>query len=70
MIEVDASMVAKGLGLETEQFRRLMADKRIKVLCERDTDGDLGLFRFSFYYQGRRLRFVTDEGGNVAQAPL
>ena len=33
-LEIDGAMVARELGLETDQFRQLMADGKISVLCE------------------------------------
>ncbi|WP_024890430.1 DUF6522 family protein [Luteimonas huabeiensis] len=59
-LEIDGARVARGLGLDTTEFRRLMARGKIAVLCERGTGEDAGLLRASFYYAGRRTRFVID----------
>lgn len=64
-IEVDAARIAPGLGLEVAAFRRLMADRKITVLCERGTGEDAGRWRASFYFDGRRVRLVVDAGGHV-----
>lgn len=64
-IDIDGALVARTLGLGVDEFRRLMADGKITVLCERGTDEDAGRYRASFYYKQQRARFIVDEGGNV-----
>jgi len=64
-LEIDGAMVAQAIGLEPAEFRRLMADGRIAVLCERGTGADAGTYRASFYYGGRRARFVVDAHGTA-----
>jgi hypothetical protein len=64
-IEIDATRIARGLGLEVAAFRQLMADRKVTVLCERGTGDDAGRWRASFYYDGRRVRLVVDAEGNV-----
>ena len=63
-VEIDARLVAEALGLELAAFRSLMEDRKITVLCERGTGADAGLYRASFYHQGRRVRLVVDGEGN------
>ena len=67
-LEIDGAMVARELGLETGQFRQLMADGKISVLCERGTDDDAGTWRASVYYGQRRARFVVDSRGRPLQS--
>ncbi|MDH5829375.1 DUF6522 family protein [Luteimonas sp. M1R5S18] len=62
-VEIDAALVARGLGLAPEAFRRLMDTHRIAVLCERGTGVDAGLYRASFYHGQRRVRLVVDRDG-------
>ena len=62
-LEIDVAMVARELGLETGQFRQLMADGKISVLCEKGTGEDSGTWRASFYHGKRRARFVVDSRG-------
>ena len=62
-LEIDGAMVARELGLETGQFRQLMADGKISVLCEKGTGEDNGTWRASFYHGKRRARFVVDSRG-------
>lgn len=64
-IDIDGSLVARTLGLEVEHFRKLMADGKISVLCERGTGEDAGRYRASFYYGGKRARFLLDESGRL-----
>lgn len=66
-VEVDGALVARGLGLEVDAFRRLMDDRKVTVLCERGTGEDEGLYRATFYYADKRVRLVVDaEGRPVA----
>lgn len=67
-IEVDGTLVARGLGLEVGTFRELMDSQQVTVLCERGTGEDEGLVRASFYYDGKRVRLVLDQDGKVLQA--
>ena len=68
-VEIDGALVAHGLGLEVEAFRKLMEDRKLTVLCERGTGEDAGLYRASFFYGDRRVRLVVDAGGNP-RAPM
>ena len=63
-VEIDGALVAAGLGLELADFRQLMEHRKITVLCERGTGEDAGLYRASFYHEGKRVRLVVDEDGN------
>jgi hypothetical protein len=68
-VEIDGALVARALALEVDEFRRLMEDRRISVLCERGVGEDEGLYRASFYYGERRARMVVDANGTpVAEA--
>lgn len=63
-LEVDASLVAKGLALAVADFRQLMAAGKVSVLCERGVGEDCGLYRATFYHGGNRVRLVLDANGN------
>ena len=65
-IEIDGALVADGLGLPVAEFRQLMEDRKVTVLCERGVGEDAGRYRASFYYEGRRVRLVVDEDGRPA----
>lgn len=62
-LEIDGALVAHEMGLDVAAFRQLMDDGKIAVLCERGTGEDAGTWRASFYYGGRRARFVVDAQG-------
>jgi len=62
-IEIEGAMVARELGLEVDEFRRLMEIRKIKVLCERGTGEDAGRYRATFYHGDRRARFIVDQRG-------
>lgn len=62
-IEISGAMVAGELGLEVDEFRQLMDVRKIKVLCERGTGEDEGLYRATFYHGDRRARFIVDRHG-------
>ena len=62
-VEVDASLVAEGLELSVTDFRQLMVDGKVSVLCERGTGEDSGRYRATFYYAGNRVRLVLDADG-------
>ncbi len=66
-VEVDAAVVAQGLDLAVADFRQLMADGKVSVLCERGVGEDHGLYRATFYHDGNRVRLVVDADGNWAR---
>ena len=68
-VEIDAAPVARGLALEPVRFRELMEQGQIQLLCERGVGEDAGLYRATFYYDGRRARLVVD-GAGTPVAPL
>jgi hypothetical protein len=63
-VENDGALVATGLGLALADFRQLMEHRKITVLCERGTGEDRGLYRASFYHDGKRVRLVVDADGH------
>ena len=64
-IEVDARVLARGLGLDAVSLQEFMREGRITNLCERGVDNDLGRYRLTFFYGNRRLRLVVGQAGNV-----
>ena len=67
-MEIDGSRVAVALELELANFRQLMDNQKIDVLCERGTGEDLGKLRVTFYYGARRARFLFDRHEWTIQA--
>jgi hypothetical protein len=66
-IQVDATIVAEGLGIEPSLVQERMRDGKITSLCERGIDEDNGRYRLTFFSENRRFRLVVDEKGNVVQ---
>jgi hypothetical protein len=64
-IEVDARLIAQGLGLDVASLQELMRASKITSLCERGIDNELGQCRLTFFYGTRGLRFIVGEAGNV-----
>ena len=66
-IEIDAALVAPRLGLTVAEFRQLMEQRRITVLCELGVGEDAGRYRASFYYGDRRVRLVVEAAGQMSR---
>lgn len=64
-MEIDAGLIATGLGLEPAQVQALMQTGKITVLCERGTGEDLGCHRITFHHAGRRFRILIDASGRI-----
>ncbi len=64
-VEIDGALVARELGLATDEFRQLMEIRKVKVLCERGTGEDAGSHRATFYYEDRKARFIVDRFGRA-----
>jgi Family of unknown function (DUF6522) len=67
VVEVEASIVAEGLGLALPQFREQMQAGQITSLSERGTDADHGRHRLTFFSKHRRFRLVVDDSGAILQ---
>ena len=63
IVEIDATIVAKELGLAVVDFRQLMEQGKVTVLCERGVGADVGLYRASYYHKGKSVRLVVDSEG-------
>ena len=66
-VQIDASVIAEGLGLALPLFRQQMQAGRITSLSERGTDADLGRRRLTFFSEHRRFRLVVDDSGAIIQ---
>jgi len=64
-IEVDARVLARGLGLDVASLHEFMREGKITNLRERGVDNDLALHRPTFFNGNRRLRLVVGQAGNV-----
>lgn len=66
-VQVDASVVAEGLGIALPLLRQQMQSGQITSLSERGTDADLGRHRLTFFSKHRRFRLVVDDSGAIIQ---
>ena len=66
-VEVDAALIAAGLGIAPEQVQADMRAGRITSACERGVDEDAGTFRLSFFAGNRRLRLTVDAGRELTR---
>ena len=66
-IQIDAAIVAEGLGLAPSLLQEEMRAGRITSLAERGVDADLGRHRLTFFAEHRRFRVVVDETGAIVQ---
>lgn len=66
-IEIEASVIGAGLGIEPAQVQAGLDDGTISTLCERGVGEDLGRYRVTFYCGKRRLRLMVDAGGRILE---
>ena len=66
-VEIDASIVGAGLGLEPQEVLGLMRANAITSVCEHGVDDDAGRYRLTFFHKGRRLRLIIDDCGRVVR---
>ena len=67
-IGIDGAQVASAFELATDEFKRLLDDRKIAQLCERGTGVDEGLYRTTFYYGQKQVRLVVDREGRIVGA--
>jgi hypothetical protein len=66
-IEIDATLVAKGLRMEPEALRAALREGSVTRTIERGEGDDLGRFRVTFYAPTRRLRLLFTAQGAILQ---
>ena len=66
-VQIDAAIVAEGLGLTPSLLQREMRAGRITSLAERGIDADSGRHRLTFFSEHRRFRVVVDDSGAILQ---
>jgi hypothetical protein len=66
-IQVDAAIIAEGLGMALPLFREEMQAGRITSVVERGIDADLGRHRLTFFSAHRRFRLIVDQHGLIVQ---
>jgi Family of unknown function (DUF6522) len=66
-IQIDASIVADGLGIALPLLQESMRAGKITGLSEQGIDADKGRHRLTFFSENRRFRIVVDESGSIIQ---
>ncbi|HMM88636.1 DUF6522 family protein [Bradyrhizobium sp.] len=66
-VQIDASIVAEGLGLTPLSLRQQMHAGRVTSRAERGIDADAGRHRLTFFSEHRRFRVVVDATGAIVQ---
>ncbi len=66
-VEIDASIVGAGLGLEAQEVLGLIRSNAITSVCEHGIGEDAGRYRLTFFHKGRRLRLIVDDCGRVVR---
>ncbi|MBR1153036.1 DUF6522 family protein [Bradyrhizobium sp. JYMT SZCCT0428] len=66
-VEIDASIVAEGLGIALPRLREGMRAGTITSVSERGVDADQGRHRLTFFSKHRRFRVIVDASGAIVQ---
>jgi len=66
-VQIDAAIVADGLGVTLALLQQGMRAGHITSLAERGVDADLGRHRLTFFSAHRRFRVVVDASGAIIQ---
>ena len=66
-VQIDAAIVAEGLGVALPLLRKQMRAGKITSFAERGIDADSGRHRLTFFSEHRRFRVVVDEKGTIVQ---
>jgi hypothetical protein len=66
-VQIDAAIVAEGLGLALPLLQKQMRAGKITSFAERGIDADSGRHRLTFFSEHRRFRVVVDEKGAIVQ---
>lgn len=67
MIEIDATLIAKGLGMHPDVLRQAMREGRVTRTVEKGEGEDAGRFRVTFYSLNCRLRLLFNDEGILLQ---
>ena len=66
-VEVDATLVARGLNLPVEQLMAGMRRGIVYSTSERGIDEDAGRFRLTFRYRNRVFRLIVTTTGEIVR---
>lgn len=65
VIEIDAAILAEGLGTVASHVPALMRNGEITGVCERGIGHNAGRHRLTFFHQGKRFRVIIDDDGRI-----
>ena len=65
--QVEASVIAAGLDIETDRVVVLLRSGEITSKSEEGIGEDAGFHRLTFYYGNRRFRVIIDETGQIVR---
>ena len=65
--QVEASVIAAGLDIETDRVVVLLRSGEITSKSEQGIGEDAGFHRLTFYYGNRRFRVIIDETGQIVR---
>ncbi|PWV98052.1 hypothetical protein DFR52_10529 [Hoeflea marina] len=65
--EIDAGLIAEGLGINEAGLQAGMHDGSITSLTEKGVGDDDGRYRLTFFSPSRRFRLLVDGSGTVLQ---
>lgn len=66
-IEIDATIIAEGMGLRPQDVLEHLRSGAITTRCEKGVDEDDGRYRLTFLSRSRRLQLIVDESGKLLQ---
>jgi hypothetical protein len=66
-VQIEAGIVADGLGIPLPLLRERMRSGKITSRSEQGIDTDRGRHRLTFFFENRRFRIVVDENGAILQ---
>ena len=64
-IEVDATVIAEGMGVQPQEVLDRLRSGTITTRCEKGMDEDDGRYRLTFLSQSRRLQLIVDVSGKI-----
>ena len=65
--QVEASVIAAGLDIDTDRVVVLLRSGEITSKSEQGIGEDAGFHRLTFYYGNRRFRVIIDETGQIVR---
>ena len=67
-VEVDASIVAQGLGITPDLLRDEMREGKVTSRLERGVADDEGRHRLTFFADNKSLSLIVDDAGRVVKS--